>query len=113
MKRAALDYWAHADIVVHANWEAYLVDARPAALCFLSTRGTRPLYEVRMTAGTHLVFGNESCGLPPEFYARYADSLCRIPMPGPHARSLNLANAVAIVAYEAYRQLSLAPETAP
>ena len=54
------------------------------------------------------MFGNESSGLPPEFYARYRESLFRIPMPGEHARSLNLANAVSIAAYECYRQASAA-----
>ena len=53
-----------------------------------------------------LVFGNESSGLPKDFYERYREWLFRIPMPGEHARSINLANAVSIAAYECYRQLS-------
>ena len=57
-------------------------------------------------AGDALVFGNESSGLPKDFYERYRESLFRIPMPGEHARSINLANAVSIAAYECYRQLS-------
>ena len=52
------------------------------------------------------MFGNESSGLPKDFYERYRESLFRIPMPGEHARSINLANAVSIAAYECYRQLS-------
>ena len=52
------------------------------------------------------MFGNESSGLPKGFYERYRESLFRIPMPGEHARSINLANAVSIAAYECYRQLS-------
>jgi tRNA(Leu) C34 or U34 (ribose-2'-O)-methylase TrmL len=56
-------------------------------------------------SGDALVFGNESSGLPKEFYERYRDQLFRIPMPGEHARSINLANAVSIAAYECYRQL--------
>ena len=53
-----------------------------------------------------LVFGNESSGLPKDFYERYRERLFRIPMLGEHARSINLANAVSIAAYECYRQLS-------
>lgn len=107
VKRAALDYWEHLDLVVHENWDAYLDNASPPALCIASTRGTRAHWEVAFTPDIHLVFGNEPEGLPAPFYTRYAAQLCRIPMPGPHGRSLNLANAVSIVAYEALRQLTV------
>ena len=53
-----------------------------------------------------LVFGNESRGLPAELRAQYRERLFKIPMPGEHARSINLANAAAIAAYEAYRQFT-------
>ena len=53
-----------------------------------------------------LVFGNESSGLPKDFCDRYRDRLFKIPMPGEHARSINLANAVSIAAYECYRCLT-------
>ena len=105
LKRAALDYWEHARLTIHADWEQYLEAEQPGALVLTSTRGGRSYLDVRYTAATHLVFGNETEGLPAPFYERYADRLVRIPMPGAHARSINLANAVAIVAYEAYRQL--------
>ena len=59
--------------------------------------------------GDALVFGNESSGLPKDFYDRYNESLFKIPMPGEHARSINLANAVSIAAYECYRQLTHCP----
>jgi len=47
----------------------------------------------------------ESSGLPKDFYDRYKESLFKIPMPGEHARSINLANAVSIAAYECYRRV--------
>ena len=72
----------------------------------LSTRGERSLYECEFREGDALVFGNESSGLPRDFYSKYKDRLFRIPMPGEHARSINLANAVSIAAYECYRQIS-------
>lgn len=105
VKRAGLDYWEHLALSVHDTWEAFLSAADPKRLVFLSTRGERSLYDCAFAPGDFLVFGCESAGLPPEFYSRYADCLCRIPMPGEHARSINLANAVAIAAYEAYRQI--------
>ena len=55
----------------------------------------------------YLVFGNEGHGLPEEFYERYSDKLCIIPMPGEHSRSLNLANSVALGIYEGLRQDAL------
>lgn len=105
VQRAGLDYWEFLKLAVHDSWEAFLAEAKPARLFFLSTRGARPLYECAFQPGDALVFGNEGKGLPPEFYERYADRLFKIPMPGEHARSINLANAVSIAAYEAYRQL--------
>ncbi len=104
LRRAGLDYWEHVRLKIHDDWASYLRDAAPSALVFCSTRGTRDIYAAEYPAGVHLVFGSESAGLPAPLYREHADQLYRIPMPGPHGRSLNLANAVAVVAYEAYRQ---------
>ena len=106
IRRAGLDYWEHLDVAVHDTWEAYLAAERPARFFFLSTRGERSLYGLAFRPGDALVFGNESSGLPKDFYERYRERLFRIPMPGEHARSINLANAVSIAAYECYRQLT-------
>ncbi len=104
--RAGLDYWPHLDVTLHDTWDEYLAAARPRRFLMLSTHGERSLYDCRFEPGDALVFGNESSGLPKDFYDRYRESLFRIPMPGEHARSINLANAVSIAAYECYRQLS-------
>lgn len=106
IQRAGLDYWKSLDVAIHDTWEEYLSAARPARLLMLSTHGERSLYECAFRKGDALVFGNESSGLPEEMYERYRESLFRIPMPGEHARSINLANSVAIAAYECLRQLS-------
>jgi len=105
VRRAGLDYWEFLELSVHDSWESFLSAVNPAGLHFLSTRGTQSLYDCRFARGAALIFGNESQGLPPDMYERYADALFRIPMPGEHARSINLANAVSIAAYEAYRQV--------
>ena len=103
--RAGLDYWPYLDLSVHDTWEEYLEEVRPRRLRFLSTHGETSLYGCRFEKGDALVFGCESSGLPKGFYERYRELLFKIPMPGEHARSINLANAVSIAAYECYRQL--------
>jgi tRNA (cytidine/uridine-2'-O-)-methyltransferase len=78
----------------------------PERMMFVSTKGSQSIYDWEFMNGDYLVFGNESSGLPPGFYDDYRDQLYQIPMPGKHARSHNLANAVSIVLYEALRQVS-------
>jgi tRNA (cytidine/uridine-2'-O-)-methyltransferase len=109
--RAGLDYWAHLDLGLHDTWEAYLSAKKPKRFFMLSTRGERSLYDCAFQEGDALVFGNESSGLPRDFYARYRERLFKIPMPGEHARSINLANAVSVAAYECYRQLAAPART--
>ena len=105
VKRAGLDYWPHLDLRVHASWDAFLADCRPERMIFASTRGRKTVYTVDFQAEDYLVFGSEGGGLPDAFYRRYCGSLYRIPMPAEQARSLNLANSVAVVLFEALRQV--------
>ncbi len=109
IRRAGLDYWEHLRLTVHDSFEDYLAQRHPSQLCFLSTKANRTLYETEISEDVALVFGCESSGLPKDFYHRYAQDLVTIPMPGPHARSINLSNAVAITAYEVYRRLHIPP----
>ena len=70
-------------------------------------------HEVAFAAGDWLVFGAESCGLPPAVLETFApERRLRLPM-RPGQRSLNLSNAVAVVAYEAWRQLGFAGAAPP
>ena len=121
--RAGLDYWPYLDLHIHDTWEEFLEYAgrsviapyqtvgtdhravRSPRLFFLSTHGEKSLYDCKFAKGDFLVFGNESSGLPKPFYENYKSDLFKIPMPGEHARSINLANAVSIAAYECYRQV--------
>lgn len=107
VKRAGLDYWQHLQLHVHDDWESFLENAKPSRMMFASTHGKRDYFDYSFAAGDFIVFGNESSGLPAPLYERYTDDLYCIPMPGQHARSHNLANAVSIVAYEAIRQLKI------
>lgn len=105
LRRAGLDYWEHLRLSVHDSWDSFLADEKPARLFFASTRGKPSCYDLRFQDGDYVAFGSETSGLPSDFYNRYADAVFRIPMPGEHARSINLANAAAIVMYEAFRQI--------
>ena len=105
LKRAGLDYWQFLDLHRHRDWDDFLAAKEDGArMLFFSTHGERSYFDERYVPGDYLVFGRESAGLPAEFYDRYREDLRLIPMPGAHSRSLNLANAVSIVLYEALRQ---------
>jgi tRNA (cytidine/uridine-2'-O-)-methyltransferase len=104
LKRAGLDYWDQVNLVRHADWPAFAAAVGTAQAHFFSTHGRRPYTRATYRPGDFLVFGSETRGLPAAVReARFADLYC-IPMQCEKVRSLNLANAVAIVVYEALRQ---------
>ncbi len=103
LKRAGMDYWSYLDVTVYDNWNEFLDKTLATNLIFISTKGENCFWDVPYHPGDYLVFGRESSGLPPEFYKRYRNQLYQIPMNGKFHRSLNLANAVSIVLYEALR----------
>lgn len=106
MRRAGLDYHEYAEVRRHANWEALLAsEAPPAQRMFaMTTRGSRPLHEVRFEAGDWLVFGCETRGLPDTLRESFpAPQRLRLAMRAGQ-RSLNLSNAVAVTVFEAWRQ---------
>ncbi len=104
LKRAGLDYWPWVDVTQHADWEQFRAAVHGRRLGF-SARATRPYTAITFQPGDVLVFGCETRGLPPAIKDELADELYAIPIASPHVRSLNLATAVAIVVYEARRQL--------
>ena len=110
-RRAGLDYWHLVDCREHASWEAFLASERPARLWLFSSHGSSSLYTARFERGDYLLFGKESTGVGPETHAWVentfgANHALRIPMPASDGvRSLNLATAVAISAYEGLRQV--------
>jgi tRNA (cytidine/uridine-2'-O-)-methyltransferase len=104
LRRAGLDYWPHVPLHRHTDWPAF-VAAVPGRRLGFSARATRPYTAIRFAPEDALVFGGETRGLPAAVRAELGDELYRIPIRSPHVRSLNLANAVSIVLYEALRQL--------
>jgi tRNA (cytidine/uridine-2'-O-)-methyltransferase len=103
-RRAGLDYWDH--LAWHAVDALDEVVNAPGVqrLWYFSTNVTRPYTAVRFQVGDALVFGPESRGLPKRLLEAHPDRALTIPI-RPEARSLNLANAVAVALFEAVRQL--------
>lgn len=106
VKRAGLDYWPYVDLKMYENWEEFLNTENPKNLFFLSTKAKKVLYETDIGTSPHLVFGAESKGLPEFYHNTYSDRLFKLPMYAKEVRSLNLANTVTAVAYEAVRQIN-------
>jgi len=105
LRRAGLDYREYAPVRVHESLETALSAIAPARLFALSTRGTTAYDRPRYAAGDAFLFGNETAGLP-EHVLRQAPPERRLRLPmRPRNRSLNLSNAVAVVVFEAWRQL--------
>lgn len=105
IKRAGMDYWQHLNVTVHDHWQAFLDNEKPERISFMTTKTDKTYFDHNFEKNEYVVFGSESHGLPPELYQEFKQNLLTIPMPGEHARSQNLANSVAITAYEAYRQI--------
>ena len=106
VRRAGLDYWEHVALTRHPTWEAFVAARPPGRLLLFAARPPGPSYTtIRFRADDVLVFGGESRGLPSAIRDAHPDAIYTIPIQSPHVRSLNLANAVAVVLYEGLRQL--------
>jgi tRNA (cytidine/uridine-2'-O-)-methyltransferase len=110
LKRAGLDYWPFVDLRTYTDWDAF--DAlhrsdKAANFKYFSTHGDKNYVAAEYHRGDFLVFGSETKGLGADFLATRRDATYRIPIFEPGVRSLNLANAVSIVLYEALRQAGL------
>ncbi|HLP80690.1 MAG TPA: tRNA (cytidine(34)-2'-O)-methyltransferase [Nitrosomonas sp.] len=102
--RAGLDYHEFAHIEVHDSWMDCSQHLQGHRIFAVTTKGKQRYDTVKYVAGDVFVFGAESCGLPLHVLNTFPESRrIRIPMVE-ISRSLNLSNAVAIVAYEAWRQ---------
>ncbi len=104
VKRAGLDYWDKLDVRTYKNYEDFLLK-NPGAKIYMATTKSKQTYcDVQYEDGCYIMFGKESAGIPEEILLENKETSIRIPMLE-NIRSLNLSNAVAIVAYEALRQL--------
>ena len=103
LKRAGLDYWHLVDIRYHDSFSEMLALYPQDQFYYATTKGGHSHTTFNYASDSLLVFGKETKGLPAELLAANAERCLRIPM-RQEARSLNLANAVAVVLYEALRQ---------
>ena len=108
LRRAALDYRDMADIICHPSVES-LLELLPMDRVYGAVTNGEVRYDSpRYMAGDTILFGTESSGLPQDVVSRLLPgNHIRIPMK-PSNRSLNLSNAVAIIAYEIWRQMGFA-----
>lgn len=104
LKRAGLDYWHMVDIHYYDSVYEVLDKYQGHSCYFLTTKAHKSYADVHYDKDSLLFFGKETAGLPEKLRSEHAESCVRIPMIE-EARSLNLANSVAIVVYEALRQI--------
>lgn len=104
LKRAGLDYWYLVDITEYESYEDFLSKNPNITMYYASTKAPRTHTEAAYNDGDYIMFGPESRGIPEEILAENYEACIRIPMVK-DARSLNLSNSVAVILYEAERQL--------
>jgi len=104
VRRAGLDYWDQVDLTRHPNLAALTRGLTDSRLIYFTTKAERSYLDWEFTENDCLVFGRETRGLPVELLRANWDHCLKIPILNPKVRSLNLANSVAIVLYEALRQ---------
>ena len=104
VRRAGLDYWPEVNLSRHRDLDELQNSLAPARLVFFTTKAKVPYFDSHFQPQDCLVFGSESRGLSEQILRSNWDHCVTIPMLNPKVRSLNLANAVAIVLYEALKQ---------
>jgi tRNA (cytidine/uridine-2'-O-)-methyltransferase len=112
LKRAGMDYWEQVTWKCWESLEALQAEVRKAGTAstfyYVTTKAKRPYTQPRYRGDDYLVFGRETAGLPKALLDANPETTITIPMFNPQARSLNLATAVAVVLYEAVRQVRMA-----
>ncbi len=107
LKRAGMDYWDSLDVTRYINYNDFRKKHPDATVWMATTKARRSYTDVHFSPDDFIMFGRESAGIPEELLIEDEPHCIRIPMK-PEIRSLNLANSVAIVLYEALRQNNFA-----
>lgn len=106
VRRAGLDYHDLTRVHEYQSLQEFISEVKPNNIYACTTKGKRCYADVSFNNNDALLFGPETRGLPDDYLATQAQDLkIRIPMQ-PDSRSLNLSNAVAVILYEAWRQLN-------
>lgn len=103
IKRAGLDYWDKLDVTVYCDFQDFLERNPGAKIYYATTKAPNTYVDVNYEPDCYIMFGKESAGIPEEILVEHQETCVRIPMWG-DIRSLNLANSVSIILYEALRQ---------
>jgi tRNA (cytidine/uridine-2'-O-)-methyltransferase len=107
MRRSGLDYHEFTSVKLYADWTCFLnqnIEANQSNIFALTTRGKTCISNTEFTKNAYLLFGSETSGLPQSMHDYIPNThKIRLAMM-PNSRSLNLANTVSIVVYEAWRQ---------
>ncbi len=104
LRRAGLDYKSLTNVIRYPNYQAFLESMGECRIFACTTKGSRPHSDVQFKDGDVFLFGSETTGLPEEIREGFAlERRIRVPMM-PSSRSLNLANSVSVICYEAWRQ---------
>jgi tRNA (cytidine/uridine-2'-O-)-methyltransferase len=105
LRRAGLEYWSELDVHHHVDLNTFELSLGGARLFAFSAHSQRLYTAAEYRVGDCLLFGGESHGLPASFLDRIGTNALCLPMPAATVRSLNLATAAGIAAYEALRQI--------
>ena len=106
LKRAGLDYWPFVKLAVHESLDEFLREYQGRQMYLATTKGTHRHTDVQFQDEDMILFGRETRGLPKDLIEGHRENTLRIPMSADtRLRSLNLANSVNIILFEALRQL--------
>ena len=103
VKRAGLDYWKHINLKIYDSADDFFNTHRNKKMIFFSSHGNKEYWDISFEDDLFFVFGKESVGLSSQITEANRDHLYKIPIHSEHIRSINLANAVAVVVYEGLR----------
>ncbi|MBZ2174198.1 tRNA (uridine(34)/cytosine(34)/5-carboxymethylaminomethyluridine(34)-2'-O)-methyltransferase TrmL [Schnuerera sp. xch1] len=105
LKRAGLDYWDLVNIHYYENFNELMKKYNSKQFFYATTKGKKYYTDVKYFSDSFIVFGKETKGLPDEILNKNWDKTIKIPMKQGIKRSLNLANSVNVILFEALRQL--------
>ena len=109
LKRAKLDYFSNTDPLIFENLDLYIKNNSIKNLVIITKFGKKKYTDAKFANNSIIIFGSETDGLPKHYIEKYKNKTFRIPMLN-DSRSLNLSNAVAIIAYEAWKSLNFSGE---
>lgn len=106
LRRTGLDYWKDVDVIIYDNYEDFLLKNPDIDIYYATTKANNYYSDVEFKDGDFIMFGKESAGIPEDILNENKEKCIKIPMTNKLKRSLNLSNSVAIILYEALRQIN-------